>query len=215
MTFWPKFYLKMLIPLILLVVVVSFPFVEALLQRRHGEGSSFTSRISYTRTIAYLMFYFVTLYTFIISSVISPFRCIEQSDGSYFLVDNPSEECYTGDWNKNFPIVVVALVFYGLLVPLLLIFIFFLFGRGKGKDSLWFTSHFGLLTRPYRRKLYYWELVNLLRRALFAIATGFWKSGEASYAARLMTTLGFMFFFLWLDVFSSPFTQGTRFVAAT
>jgi hypothetical protein len=216
MSFWPKFYLKMIIPLLLMATIILFPVIEnkviPFLQRRSINSAN---SLSNNRILSFLMFYFVTLYTFIVSSVISPFKCSLQSDSTYFLSDNPSEPCYAGDWNKNFPIVITFIILYVVVVPFFLIFVFFIFGRARGKDSLWFTSRFGLLVRPYQRKLYYWELVGLLRRAIFATATSFWKSGDDSYTTRLLTTIIFMFAFLWLDVFISPYVQGTKFVAAT
>jgi hypothetical protein len=196
-----------------MAIIILFPFIESKCVRRRAPNSH--NSLSNNRIMSFLMFYFVTLYTFIVSSVISPFRCSLQSDGSYFLSDNPSEPCFAGDWSKNFPVVLIFMTIYVVVVPLFLIFVFFLFGRERGKDSLWFTSRFGLLVRPYQRRLYYWELVGLLRRAMFATATSFWKSGDDSYSTRLLTTITFMFVFLWLDVFIAPYVQGTKFVAAT
>jgi hypothetical protein len=216
MSFWDKFYLKMCVPLILvslmiLIAKLEFKWKETRLSSTQMKQTAFVK----DRIISQLVFYGVTLYTFIFSSAISPFRCIQQTDGTFFLVEFPTERCYSGKWLRNLPFVVIFLFIYGLLFPLVLIFIFLWYGRGDGKDSLWFSSRFGLLTRPYRRRVYYWEMINLLRRAILAVTTSLWKSAESAYAERTLTALCFLLAFTWLDAFVLPYAQGTKFVAAT
>jgi hypothetical protein len=216
MTFWDKYYMKMIIPVIVVFLLLLIARLEYLWKKRKLFPNQFRrTALVKDRLISQLVFYCATLYTFIISSAISPFKCVQQSNGSSFLSDYPTEPCFSGRWATNFPAVVTFFVFYGLLFPLSLIFIFLRYGSGSGKDSLWFTSRFGLLTRPYRRSVYYWELINLLRRAILAITTSFWKSAEAAYVERTLTALCFLLAFTWLDAFFHPFAQGTRFVAAT
>jgi hypothetical protein len=181
---------------------------------KEGKHVSLKNSAVLNRVYSYFIFFGINLYTFILSSIISPLKCVEQSDGSYFIDTFPSELCYQSEWNKNFPFVLLFFFAYGFLIPACLAFVLFRYGRGDGSDTLWFTVRFGFLTKPYRKEVYYWELVNLLRRAAFVASTSFWRSNSSQYEVKMMTTLLLLFFFLWFDIFVSPYSQGTRTTAA-
>jgi hypothetical protein len=190
--------------------------IELLVERKLLKQFRIKKRVFIKgRLPSFFAFFGVTLYTFILSTLASPFKCTKQKDGHYFMAAYPSEPCYEGNWTSNLPFVVLLMVVYVILFPCWLAWILFRYGREQGLDSLWFTSRYGLLTRPYRRKMYFWELVNLLRRAVMVVATSFWQASSSSYESRLMIALVFLFVFLWLDVFVSPYIRGTRFVAST
>jgi hypothetical protein len=215
MRFWTKFYLKMAIPLFLSLALTFAAALKPLFQwARHGSASVDTTVLR-QRAYSQFAFFGVTLYTFVVSSLVSPLKCTKQSNGSYFIAGYPSEPCYAGEWQKNIGAVVFFIILYGAAFPIWLAFVLFYHGRGDLKDSLAFTAQFGLLTRPYRRKVYYWEIVHLLRRTSMVLATSFWTASDSSYGARLMAALSFLMFFVWLDVFVSPYAEGTKFVAAT
>jgi hypothetical protein len=216
MTFWNKFYVKMFIPVIFALVFIVAALTELMCKRIKSPKNYFVKSSSLTtRAYAYVIFFGVTLYTFVLSSLLSPFQCVKQTNGEYFIDSYPAELCFQGNWNKNLPAVIFFALIYVIAFPTCLTYVMYCYGRGDGVDTLWFSVRFGLITRPYRKEVYYWELVNLLRKAAFVLSTSFWQSTSSSYETKLMTTLILLFVFLWLDIFVSPFIQGTRFTAAT
>jgi hypothetical protein len=92
-----------------------------------------------------------TLHTFITSAVLSPFRCFPQFDGSYTLIPNPSEDCFSESWKKWIPVIVLGFI-YIIAVPIALVWIFSLY-RDNSKCQVW-DCRYGHLIQPYKNRFF-------------------------------------------------------------
>eukprot|EP00475_Leptophrys_vorax_P025651 TRINITY_DN3592_c0_g2_i1.p1 TRINITY_DN3592_c0_g2~~TRINITY_DN3592_c0_g2_i1.p1 ORF type:complete len:603 (-),score=103.62 TRINITY_DN3592_c0_g2_i1:99-1715(-) len=204
MTFWTKFYGKMLFPIMIFVLFsLLFGTHEILTKIFPGYFRSGSILLSH-RLLMLFQFIVVTMYTFLVSTVFQPFNCFSQSDGSYTMFRFPSAKCYDQDWKKNIPALVTFILLYCFGIPLALIYVFM---KNKSNlDSKEFRMKFGNLTSPFSSNFFYWELVVMLKKGLFMVSNDF-LSSHASYVARYCTGIGILFFFLWLDVTIKPYKQ--------
>jgi hypothetical protein len=212
LTYWGKIYVKLFIPVLF---AAAFWIVSGLEDCVKIKNARISQRSSLKkRKYTYVAFFGLNLFTLIFGSVLSPFRCIRQGN-TYFIIDYTEVECYSQEWYRNLPLIILFMILYCVCFPLWIGHILFVSGRGERRDTLSFTSQFGILTRPYRREVYYWELVYLLRRAVLVASTSFWKSAAASYQLKLLSTAFLLLFFLLLELFVSPYASGVRVPSAT
>jgi uncharacterized BrkB/YihY/UPF0761 family membrane protein len=143
-----------MVPLGFVITFITAALIELLIEQKLLKQSRRKKRAFIKdRLQSFCAFFGITLYTFVLSTLASPFKCTQQKDGHYFMASYPSEPCFEGNWTANLPFVLFMMVVYVVLFPSWLAYIFFKYGRDPGLDSLWFTSRYGLLTRPYRRSL--------------------------------------------------------------
>jgi hypothetical protein len=209
MTFWDKFYGKMLFPIIIFAIfTVSFGFQELVfkteLYKRRAKPDV-VERIPVplsTRLISLFQFIVVTLYTFIISTVFQPFNCLKQPDNTYTMAKSPSSYCYDTAWKKNLPALIFFILIYCVGFPAALVYIFF--KNGKNLDTVDFRVKYGNLISPYARRFFYWELIIMLKRSSFIVTNDFLSTG-ADYAARFVVGIVLLCVFFWVDVNCSPY----------
>eukprot|EP00475_Leptophrys_vorax_P019219 TRINITY_DN26246_c0_g3_i3.p1 TRINITY_DN26246_c0_g3~~TRINITY_DN26246_c0_g3_i3.p1 ORF type:complete len:303 (-),score=53.21 TRINITY_DN26246_c0_g3_i3:57-965(-) len=108
----------------------------------------------------------IGLSTFLISSGLAPFRCYQQSDGSFTLLQSPDLNCYDEAWLSHLWIVIAGLLEIAA-VPVILILIFW-FNRLQLNQNE-FIWRFGSLTELYVPKYYWWEAVMLVRKMSFVM----------------------------------------------
>jgi hypothetical protein len=111
----------------------------------------------------------------LVSTALEIFACTRQRDGAVALVADPSLICYEAWWWRLFPVSVVALLIYGLGIPLTLGW-----WLRRSKDRLTepeFALRYGALYAAYKLEHPYWESVVMLEKAVIAligmILTGF------------------------------------------
>lgn len=105
------------------------------------------------------------MFTFLISTALSPFNCVRVSDTTFVLWKNPSEVCFRGKWSDNLGMTIILGIVYLVLVPLILLFIFIKYR--KEIDHPTFFKRFGSLVIPFKLRFFYWELVMLVKRVAF------------------------------------------------
>jgi hypothetical protein len=209
MTFWDKFYGKMLFPLFLfLLITLSFALQEffrrsAFIRQYCGQKLAKDSSVSLSyRLISLFQFIIITLYTFIVSSVFQPFNCLKQPDNSYSMAKSPSSLCYDSTWNKNLPALVFFILMYVIGFPAALLYIFV--KNYKMIDTVEFKTRYGNLVSPYSRQFFYWELVVMLKRSAFMVSNDFLSTG-ADYGTRFVFSIALLCVFLWFDATFCPF----------
>jgi hypothetical protein len=70
-------------------------------------------------------FMVVRFYTLLISTVVQPFNCSKQPDGSYTLTKATSLKCFDSTWGKNiFQLWFSFFFLYGVSIPFVIIFLF-------------------------------------------------------------------------------------------
>jgi hypothetical protein len=209
MTFWDKFYGKLLFPIIIFAIfTVSFGVQEIYFRSNFYKkkvASEAVQRVQpplFIRLLSLFQFIVVALYTFIISTVFQPFNCLPQPDGTYTMAKSPASKCYDEAWNKNLPALVFFIVIYCFGFPLALAYIFI--KNHKNVDTVDFKIKYGNLVSPYARKCYYWELVIMLKRSIFILSNDFLAS-SVDYGPRFVTGISLLFAFFWIDVDRSPY----------
>lgn len=153
------------------------------------------------RVVSMLAVMVSTCYTLVISSAFTPFDCVPQRNGQLTMRQNPSQFCGDSLWRKHLPMVLVFLFCYGLGIPVGVSFLF-LKNRKRSEDPQ-FRKKFKLLINSYRSEYYFWELVNVLKRALFFLLLQLWN--RSSFGSRFMLLLSLLSFFLFLDVTCRPY----------
>lgn len=154
------------------------------------------------RLLSIFSFVAITMYTFILSTVVQPFNCSRQPNGSYTINKAPSEKCFEGNWKSYEWIIYFFAIFYGFIFPFGIGYIFY--SNRNTFNSSEFIFRFGTLISPYKKKLFFWELVIMLKRGIFVVSNDILSSSN-DYNSRYFTSIGLLLVFLWIDVAFAPF----------
>jgi hypothetical protein len=141
----------------------------------------------FERALSIFIFLITSMYTFILSVVLSPFRCFPQADGTSTLIPNPSEDCYGPSWRRNLPFISFGLLQI-LAIPSGLLFVCWKFKSQMSNN--YFQWRYGILFRPYREELFYWEVVVMLRKTFFVVLVDI--SNGLKGALRIYLTVLFL-----------------------
>jgi hypothetical protein len=202
-TFWSKYKLKMTFPFMLLVFVLlngSVFVVVSTVFRKQKVDFHFLRQ----RCASFFLQTVVSCYTLIISGATSPLICLKQADGSETLVRNPSISCRAGEWNIEYPTIVFFLVLYAGIFPILLLFVLII--NRKKLEHPQMIVYFGSFTRQYKPDFFWWEIVFLIKRAMFVAVSGLIpaRPGDSTpYFACIFLLFGYMS----IELFVNPFRQ--------
>jgi hypothetical protein len=95
-----------------------------------------------------------SLYTFIISFAMAPFRCFAQADGSFTLVPSPDLDCFDNQWIRNWPLICLGLL-YILVIPIYFVCILYFYKPKQMSNAFYFR--FGFLVLGYSGGSNYFE----------------------------------------------------------
>jgi hypothetical protein len=104
-----------------------------------------------------------SMYTFICSIGLAPFRCYEQDDGSQTLVPAPSLDCFDSRWKENWFLVLLGLS-YVIFIPLYFFWILWMYKQNEYSNT--FHFQYGFIVRGLKKKFYWWNLFQMLRKAV-------------------------------------------------
>jgi hypothetical protein len=203
MNFWGKYYTKLLFPLVIMVGVLLFLILHQFISKiRAHRLTKFT--MDTQRVMSLFSFVVVTLYTLAISTVVQPFNCAKQPDGSYLLTKSSNISCFNSDWLWHLPWVVIFMLVYGIAFPAVITYFFVKYRRDV--NTAWFQSRFRSLVSPYSMMFFYWELVIMLKRSIFVVSNDF-MSLSNSYLVKYFIGIGLLCAYLWIDVNIRPYRQ--------
>jgi hypothetical protein len=152
------------------------------------------------RVFALFSFLVIALYTFSISAVFSPFACVSQPDGTQTLAKYPGTKCFESSWMRKIYYIVIFALIYCVFIPVFLVVLFYRHRNDLDKFSARFTN----LVSPYKREFFYWELVLMMRKALFMVLNDF-LTLSSGYLARFFVGIGLLCAFLWCDAVFRPY----------
>jgi hypothetical protein len=162
-----------LAPRILILAVILFFISTMVLVVKRSREKDYILRLQkritahpYEKALSIFIFLITSLHTFILSVVLSPFRCYPQADGTSTLIPKPSEDCYGFTWRRNLPFIVFGL-FQILAIPCFLLYICWNFKAQKSNN--FFLWRYGILFRPYKDEVFYWEVIVMLRKTFFVL----------------------------------------------
>jgi hypothetical protein len=218
MDFWSAYVAKMLLPIICFVIVSILYLVQETIasnrQFRYRKTQARTRNDMLTRardlesvrhrsyfgvvnvyfreaffpTLSVVVF---TLFTYITSSAVSPLSCVRHNN-QYLMYRNPSQDCYTADWYSHLPVVVVFIFMYAVCIPLAVVFVLVRhFKKEQHQESL---RMFGSLVLPYKTQFFYWEVVCMLKKALFVVSTEFINSTQGFFVRSSSSILAVALF---------------------
>jgi hypothetical protein len=145
------------------------------------------------------------------ATLLSPFNCKFQPDGSYVVWSASSVLCYEGDWlNIHLPFMVFFVILYfflfiGLLLKSYKINHLKTFNRTLMRSANQDHNLFAYLVRSYRPKTYWWEMVHIIKRILIIACGAFLLpyQGTVVYVVIFFILLGFLF----LDIVAIPYER--------
>ena len=152
-----------------------------------------------------LILLILSFYTTLISSLLEPFNCV-LLDGvdTFVIASNPSERCFTEEWYDKLGFVIVFGSLYFVVLPGILIWILMKY-RGRF-ETLDFINRFGALTRSYRPEYFYWELVEIMRKASIVICIDF-LTLTSSVNTRILIIYGLLMTYSFLVILCKPFRR--------
>lgn len=176
--------------------------LEVSLVKRFEVHEELTDRFIYAATnLATLA------YTFLASTALEPLNCIPQPDGTYLLKTAADVKCYDPDYNSYLVLVVVAICVYVLGIPMMLFSILWYWQKRGLISTPQFDYLYGSLTLPFTKNMWYFELVNTIRKLGIVIVVQYLgRDGTPdSTLSQLMVAMSLFSAFALLQVYESPY----------
>jgi hypothetical protein len=143
----------------------------------------------YERAIFLYSWGLSSMYTCICSIGFQPFRCYIQNDGSHTLVPAPYLDCFDSNWRENWFLVFLGLS-YVILIPLYFFMILWIYKQNEFSNS--FQFRYGFIVRGLKKKFYWWNLFQMLRKTVVVMTIDL----TSSYNVYLRTFLFWRLFSL-------------------
>jgi hypothetical protein len=176
--------------------------LEVSLVKRFEVHEELTDRFIYAATnLATLA------YTFLASTALEPLNCISQPDGTYLLKTAADIKCYDADYNSYLVLVVLAICVYVMGIPITLFSILWYWQKRGLISTPQFDYLYGSLTLPFTKNMWYFELVNTLRKLGIVIVVQYLgRDGTPdSTLSQLMVAMSLFSAFALLQVYESPY----------
>eukprot|EP00854_Cymbomonas_tetramitiformis_P010608 gene10608-12547_t len=166
LTFYSGWVLKMLLPLLGFII---YGVVYAVMQVMGMYGFVEISHAKLWQAYIINGFFFATtlFYAYLINLSFSIFHCKEFDEGTTYLVENPSVECYNSEWTAHAVSLGVAGILVYAIGLLLVGFIFLYVNKPRLKEPV-FKRSCGSLYAVFKEEYYYWEVTTKCKK-LFMI----------------------------------------------
>jgi hypothetical protein len=187
--FWSKYFLKMLFPFLLILLMLLNTAVFVALNRFWWK-KSVDIQFTRHRAASFFLQTLLSCYTLLISGATSPLICFKQRDGKQVMVRSPGVVCYQSEWNKYFGSILFFVILYGALSPIALLVMLFV-NRHRPAEM---PEQNYLLSFTYNYKKH-WEIPTIVRKSLFLIITGLipaYPSSNAPYFACICLVFAFL-----------------------
>jgi hypothetical protein len=200
--------MKVMVPFILGISIFGLSALNAL--RKPFSARSFSSWKDFfvRQSFSLLLLTVGTMYTFLLVSTVSPFKCIK-SENYFVLLDLPATKCFDSSWFSWLPLVVCFMIFYGAFLPGLLIYLLLMNKNRYGLHHDAFQKLFGSFVRPYKEEYFWWGFVFVLKRSTFAITGAFLKMKDIESISVFVLVM-ILVLFLWAEIRCSPFKEDSR-----
>jgi hypothetical protein len=198
--------LKLWIPLLLTFGSTLIALIQNLLFSSSNIAGSRFRRVRHVfRKIVYVFDKVVLLlFTLVISAIFSFFDCTIVRPGEYVIRTQASIKCFDKKWYQELAQVTLFLLLYVIAFPLRLLWIF----RRMQKDRKVMTDpNYQHIIRGFKKRYYWWDMVNVLKRLLFVFGSQFLFSGLNTATRLLLSTL-ILYFFFALDAYIEPYQFG-------
>jgi hypothetical protein len=92
---------------------------------------------------------------------------------------NPAIKCYEEEWKSHLTMMVFGILIYLVLWVSVVLYLLWLYSKRKSMRPI-FNQRFGCLVIPYHEKMFWWEIVNMFRRAAIVILVDFFSNSSGS-----------------------------------
>jgi hypothetical protein len=200
--FWDSFTLKS----ISLLVVLAFMYLTGVLlscfEIRFQKKKKKILASALDKSIDAFLVFLTTLYTYVLSSIFSAFRCYPQDDGSYTLLSSPSLDCYDSLWFDHLFVIALGILVI-VITPVALFIILHTNRNRRFSNQVWWR--YGRIMKFYKPKFYFWEVVVLIRKTIFVslvdLTNGWQKLDRAFVIIVFLVAESF------LDITVQPFSE--------
>jgi hypothetical protein len=176
--YWEKFFLKVFAPAIFAVMLITAIILMEFFQSKKRNERMSQQKLK-SSIISSICVIYANFFTLILATTFSPFQCVQQPNGSYVMLKNPSEFCYQGSWSNNIWIAIAFALIYIVIIPFFLLQ--YLYKNRHNLDNPEVLRTYGNLYAPYKAPFYFWEFVKLFQRALFVVvASSLWSTSQAT-----------------------------------
>jgi hypothetical protein len=194
----------MIFPFLLMSFEYFFAFSYSVLARRffHSTRKSLLQTDFWAWSIRTFSVLMNMSYTYVIVEAARPFSCRRNPNGTHTLVSSPDLDCYDQEWFSHFGVVLFFIILYVVIIPGALMWAFFHYRNRVGTS--WFNIRFGMIVAQYKDDLFFWELVLIVKRALFSIIANI-IGPIVNSATKLFLVTCLIFGFLILEIVFLPF----------
>lgn len=194
--FWTSWYTKVCTPIGFgLIVLVSFYI------HKWRDPTVMRTKIV-NNYINGMLLLIVSFYTSMLSSIFNVFNCYRHTDGTYVLLTAPEELCFAGDWLYNLPMIIVAVFVLAFGIPASFAAVFWKYRFDR--DSYMITVTFEVITSPYNKKFFYWEIVTMIQKASFVVLLDF-LSVTGTHFERLFFVFIILVLFIFAEALLHPY----------
>jgi hypothetical protein len=202
-SFWSYYQMQMLAPLFfvgfLFAVMGCLELWQRYKKRKNNVERDGPDPIS--RVIYIIVFILSNMFTFLATKVLGPLECYRQPDRTFTMYLSPTNNCFEGEWAQNYGSVVFYAFLYLGLAPFSILVVFFI--RRKHIWDREFLWKFGALIRPYKKTLFFWELVATFKKTMFVVLIK--ALADISIFGRLFYLICFLVVFLGIENLFLPF----------
>jgi hypothetical protein len=158
------------------------------------------------------MFIIVSLYTTVIATVITPFHCISQPDGTSRIASSAFLRCYDSEWFSRLPLFIFFTLIYLVIFPFHVICVLLSMKTDPPRwvtrfyDSAQSRAKYDFLIRSYKSRFSWWEGVHIFKRAALVVSTGILSTYGGSSSKYYISIL-ILLVFLLFDVLALPYKR--------
>ena len=145
-----------------------------------------------------LLLWLCLIYVTLVNYSLTVYDCsadnshVEVLGKNYFLEEEANIACFTLDdpkWVKMLVGCIFATLFYTLGIPSTLVWVFYRKREEAMRGEIQYMRRYGFLLKPYKNQWYWWEIMNISRKALLSVMVKLNTHNPIICAALAMTVL--------------------------
>jgi hypothetical protein len=211
MDFWSRYSFKMTTPLLLgAIVLFNFGVKRAVYLY---QSKAFNYDFYKGQSVSLYVSVMGTFYTLLIATGVTPLVCFRREDGSYAIRSSPANLCYDSKWYSMLPLMLIFLGVYCIGFPLVLAVVFF--SQRKNIFNPRFIKNYGSLVEAFKFRVYWWELIMLIKRSSFVIVAKLGTLASSNNTSPYFFTIMLLFVFHVIELMVMPFKRLSTFVRSS
>jgi uncharacterized membrane protein len=161
--FVPQYYVSLLLPVFIMVIMVIVVPVSSVTPAVSGRGT----KVSVDAGLNFLGMVYSALYISLVKIVTSYFECVPNHDAADTLMKYKQVECYSSEHNVGIPMMALGMIFYVVGFFCLCLYLNVI-APTKFKDAR-FRNQCKFLVNRWRVDVWYWGTVYMVRNLCLAL----------------------------------------------